>query len=80
MWSCFALVTIVGALLNSCEAYNAYNANEDNRFEFRMFENFGLTQEIFLKEQAMVAELKSLRSLLAGELQMLRTNLKDIIR
>ena len=83
MPSAAALVAIVGllvAVLDGCVAYEAFNANEDNRFEFRMFENFGLTQEIFVKEQALVSELRSLRELLTEELKMLRTQFKKNIR
>ena len=71
---------VLVAVFSGCNAYEAYNANDDKKFEFRMFENFGLTQEIFVKEQVMVAKLRSVRDLLSAELKMFRTQLQKIIR
>ena len=51
--------------------------NDNNPFDFKMFENFGLTQEVFIKEHQMVRELKSLKKHLEAELKMLQSVMKE---
>jgi hypothetical protein len=45
-----------------------------------MFENFGLTKEVFIKEQEAVKELRELRDLMQKELDVLRAQFKQISR
>ena len=47
--------------------------NDNNPFDFRMFENFGLTKEVFIKEHEMVQQLKNLRGQLEEELKMVQS-------
>ena len=51
--------------------------NDNNPFDFKMFENFGLTKEVFIKEHQMVRELKSLKKHLEAELKMLQSVMKE---
>ena len=50
--------------------------NDNNPFDFRMFENFGLTREVFVKEHRMVQELKNLKAQMDEELKMLQSVMK----
>jgi hypothetical protein len=43
-----------------------------------MFENFGLTKEVFIKEQEMVRELNTIRNLLETESKMLRSKINGL--
>lgn len=59
---------------------NGYMVNEDDKFEFKMFENFGLTKEVFLHEQKLVKELTVLKELLSEELKTIRMQMNDFLR
>lgn len=59
------LILFLFRFLCCCQCFNV-NDN-GNRFEFRVFENFQVTKEIFLKEQKIVENLRSIRQTLRDE-------------
>ena len=52
--------------------------NENNPFDFKMFENFGLTKEVFIREQKLIKGLKDLKGLLEGELSLLKSKMLEM--
>jgi len=52
--------------------------NENNPFDFKMFENFGLTKEVFIREQKLIKDLKDLKGLLEGELTLLKSKMLEM--
>ncbi len=52
--------------------------NENNPFDFKMFENFGLTKEVFIQEQKLIKDLKDLKGRLEGELSLLKSKMLEM--
>ena len=71
----FSFVLCFQTLLLKVEGHGI---NDNNPFEFRMFENFGLTREVFIKEQEMVRDLKNYRNLLETEIKILRSKISGL--
>ena len=68
---CFQVVF----LLTFCDCNGI---NENNPFDFKMFENFGLTKEVFIREQKLIKDLKDLKGLLEGELSLLKSKMLEM--
>jgi hypothetical protein len=43
-----------------------------------MFENFGLTKEVFIQEQKLIKDLKDLKGRLEGELSLLKSKMLEM--
>ncbi len=62
-------------LLKICDSNGI---NENNPFDFKMFENFGLTKDVFIREQKLIKDLRDLKGLLESELTLLKTKMLEM--